>query len=261
MKNFIINLFDIIKFWIKHPSFDTLVSIVIITNAIVLGMETSSFWIENFGPTLYLLDTIFLSFFVLEIFLKMCVLQKTYFKDPWSYFDITIVGISILAASPGFSALRALRILRTLRMITVVPSLKKVVVGLLEALPGIGSVFVIISILFYVGTVMSTHLFMHSFPEWFGSLTQSAYSLFQIMTLESWSMGIVRPVMDVYPWAPFFFIPFIIVTTFTMLNLFIAVIVNSLNASGDDPNLALLKEIAALKSEVVKMRESLEKKH
>ena len=98
----------------------------------------------------------------------------------------------------------------------------------IQALPGMGSVFLLMAILFYIGAVISTKLFSYSFPAWFGDLGLSAYTLFQIMTLESWSMGIVRPVMEVYPYAWLFFVPFIMVTTFAVVNLLVGLIVNSM---------------------------------
>jgi len=124
--------------------------------------------------------------------------------------------------------LRALRILRVLRVISVAPSLRRVVEGFVTALPGMGSVFLLMAIIFYIGAVIATKLFADTFPQWFGTLGQSGYSLFQIMTLESWSMGIVRPVMEVYPYAWAFFIPFIMVTTFAVVNLLVGLIVNSM---------------------------------
>jgi voltage-gated sodium channel len=124
--------------------------------------------------------------------------------------------------------LRALRILRVLRVVSAVPSLRRVVEGLLTALPGMGSVFLLMSIIFYIGAVMATKLFGASFPEWFGSIGASLYTLFQVMTLESWSMGIVRPVLDVYPYAWAFFVPFIMVTTFAVVNLIVGLVVNSM---------------------------------
>jgi voltage-gated sodium channel len=115
-----------------------------------------------------------------------------------------------------------------LRVISVAPSLRRVVEGFITALPGMGSVFLLMAIIFYIGAVMTTKLFGSSFPEWFGTLGRSGYSLFQIMTLESWSMGIVRPVMEVYPYAWAFFVPFIMVTTFAVVNLLVGLIVNSM---------------------------------
>jgi voltage-gated sodium channel len=98
-----------------------------------------------------------------------------------------------------------------------------------------GSVFLLMAIIFYIGAVMATKLFAASFPDWFGDLGRSAYTLFQIMTLESWSMGIVRPVMDVYPYAWAFFVPFIMVTTFAVVNLLVGLIVNSMQeAHGEE---------------------------
>ncbi|MDY6811116.1 MAG: ion transporter [Actinomycetota bacterium] len=100
--------------------------------------------------------------------------------------------------------------------------------------------FVVVAVslvVFYIAAVMATSMFGEKFPEWFGDLGASAYTLFQIMTLESWSMGIVRPVMEVYPWAWAFFVPFIVLSAFTVLNLFLAVIVDSMQAiqRKDDP--------------------------
>ncbi|MEL7447314.1 MAG: ion transporter, partial [Pseudomonadota bacterium] len=133
-----------------------------------------------------------------------------------------------------FSVLRALRILRALRLLSVVPSMRRVIVGLFSAIPSIGTVIVMLSLLFYISAVMATNLFGDVFPQWFGSLGASLYSLFQIMTLESWSMGIVRPVMEIYPYAWAFFVPFILLTSFIVLNLFIGVIVNAMSEATED---------------------------
>ena len=165
----------------------------------------------------------------------------------------------------AFSVLRALRILRVLRLITFVPSLKRVVGALISALPGMGSIILLMGLLFYVFSVMATKLFSDSFPEWFGTIAASAYSLFQIMTLESWSMGIVRPVMEVYPYAWAFFVPFILCTTFVILNLFIGIVVSAMQAEHEaeakaerdmihDETATLLEELRALRLEVGELR-------
>jgi voltage-gated sodium channel len=167
-----------------------------------------------------------------------------------------VVGISLVPASQGLSVLRALRILRVLRVISVAPRLRRVVEGFITALPGMGSVFLLMALIFYIGSVMATKLFGASFPEWFGSLGQSAYSLFQIMTLESWSMGIVRPVMEIYPQAWAFFVPFIMVTTFAVVNLLVGLIVNSMqdahasesNAATDEYRDRVLSRLEAIEA-------------
>jgi voltage-gated sodium channel len=106
-------------------------------------------------------------------------------------------------------------------------------------LPGMGSVFMLMSLIFYIGSVIATKLFGEAFPQWFGTLGHSAYSLFQIMTLESWSMGIVRPVMIEFTYAWVFFIPFIMVTTFAVVNLLVGLIVNSMqDAHNEESNAA-----------------------
>lgn len=201
---------------------------VIIFNAIILGMETSKPIMAAAGPLILFLDRLCLAIFVAELLAKFFAYRLAFFKKGWNIFDFIIVGISLAPGSGGLSVLRALRILRLLRVISVAPSLRRVVEGFVTALPGMGSVFVLMGMMFYIGAVMATKLFGDAFPEWFGTLGNSGYTLFQIMTLESWSMGIVRPVMEVYPYAWAFFLPFILVTTFAVVNLLVGLIVNSM---------------------------------
>lgn len=202
--------------------------IIILFNAVILGLETSQTVMNAAGPLIYALDTFCLCVFIVEIIAKLFAHRLRFFKSGWNIFDFIIVGIALIPAAQTLSVLRALRILRVLRVISATPSLRRVVEGFLTALPGMGSVFLLMSLIFYIGSVMATKLFGAAFPEWFGSLGASAYSLFQIMTLESWSMGIVRPVMVEFPYAWAFFVPFIMVTTFAVVNLLVGLIVNSM---------------------------------
>jgi voltage-gated sodium channel len=171
-----------------------------------------------------------------------------------------VIVIALIPASGPFAVLRALRVLRVMRVISLVPSMRRVAAGLLASIPGLGAVVGMIAVILYVFAVMATKLFGARFPEWFGTLGESAYTLFQVMTLESWSMGIVRPVMEVFPYAWIFFVLYILVSTFTMLNLFIAVVVNAMQNGNQDENKgestagvcedSLKKEITALRAEV-----------
>ncbi|MCF8484477.1 MAG: ion transporter [Rhodobacteraceae bacterium] len=201
---------------------------VILFNAVILGLETSGPIMDRFGAAILFLDTLCLAIFVAELALKLYARGLRFFRSGWNLFDFVIIAIALVPAGQGLSVLRALRILRVLRVISVAPSLRRVVEGFVSALPGMGSVFLLMAIIFYIGSVMATKLFGGLFPEWFGDLGNSAYTLFQIMTLESWSMGIVRPVMDAYPHAWAFFVPFIMVTTFAVVNLLVGLIVNSM---------------------------------
>ncbi len=213
---------------LESPRFSRFITGVILFNAVLLGMETSDAIMARAGSLLYLLDKICLGIFVVEILLKLVAYRFRFFASGWNLFDFAIVGIALVPGAGGLSVLRSLRILRVLRVVSVAPSLRRVVEGFITALPGMGSVFLLMAIIFYIGAVISTKLFGNSFPDWFGNLGLSAYSLFQIMTLESWSMGIVRPVMQVYPYAWMFFVPFIMVTTFAVVNLLVGLIVNSM---------------------------------
>ncbi|WP_299881286.1 ion transporter [uncultured Sulfitobacter sp.] len=222
---------------LETPRFGNFIMGVIIFNAILLGMETSKPIMAFAGDLILTLDRICLAIFVVELAAKLIVYRTRFFRDGWNLFDFAIVAISLAPAAEGFSALRALRILRVLRLISTAPRLRRVVEGFVTALPGMASVFLLMALIFYIAAVISTKLFAASFPDWFGTLGQSAYSLFQIMTLESWSMGIVRPVMEVYPLAWMFFVPFIMVTTFAVVNLLVGLIVNSMqDAHAEESN-------------------------
>ena len=214
--------------WLESPLIRNGIIGVILFNAVILGMETSDGIMGSVGPLILALDKLCLGVFVVELALKLVALGPRFFRNGWNLFDFVIVGVSLIPGAQSLSVLRALRILRVLRIISAAPRLQRVVEGFITALPGMGSVFLLMAIIFYIGAVMATKLFADAFPMWFGDLGQSAYTLFQIMTLESWSMGIVRPVLEVYPYAWLFFIPFIMVTTFAVVNLLVGLIVNSM---------------------------------
>ncbi|KPF79210.1 voltage-gated sodium channel [Brevundimonas sp. AAP58] len=223
-----------LRAWVTSPRTERFILILIVINAITLGLETSPWAMQTFGAILTTLDRVVLAIFVIEIVLRLIVHRLAFFRDSWSLFDFAIVAIALVPAAGAFSVLRALRILRVLRMITLVPSLRRVVGALISALPGMGSITLLLGLIFYVASVMATKLFGADFPQWFGTIPASAYSLFQVMTLESWSMGIVRPVMEVHPYAWLFFVPFILCTTFTMLNLFIGIVVNAMQSEHEE---------------------------
>ncbi len=243
---------------------------VILLNALVLGLETDAGSVAAFGPWLMALDMAILAIFTVEIVLRIYAFGPRFFRDPWSLFDLTIVVIALIPASGPFQVLRSLRILRALRLVSVMPSLRRVVGGLIAALPGMGSIMVLMLMLFYVAAVMATNLFGASHPDWFGSLSASFYTLFQMMTLDSWSSGIVRPIMETYPLAWLFFVPFLLLSTYAVLNLFIGVIVSAMqeeteaSASADrkamqDDSALVLHELRALRVEVTVLREKLDR--
>ncbi len=258
---------------VESRIFNSLIAFVIVINAITLGLETSPRVMSVAGPLLLAIDTAALWIFTVEIGLKLSVYRSRFTRDGWNIFDFVIVAAAWLPAAGPLAVLRALRILRVLRLVSVVPQMRTVVGALFKALPGMGSILAVLMLVFYVAAVMATKLFGEGFPDLFGSIGTSMYSLFQIMTLESWSMGIVRPVMEVHPDAWVFFIPFIIVTTFTVLNLFIALIVNSMQSLQVEANESLhveavvahderdmlMQQIDALTTEVRQLRTMMQR--
>jgi len=232
--------------FMESPRVTRAITAVIVFNAITLGLETSAGVMERVGPLLLLLDDIVLSIFVIELLAKLFAFGWRYFTNGWNVFDFIIVGIALAPASGDLTVLRALRILRVLRLVAIVPSMRKVVMALMAAIPGVSSVIALLALVYYVFAVMVTKLYGKAFPDWFGTVGDSMYSLFQIMTLESWSMGIVRPVMEQYPGAWMVFVPFILMTSFAVINLFIAVIVNAMTEQSQAESAALKEEMHAV---------------
>ncbi|MFT7594264.1 MAG: voltage-gated sodium channel [Paracoccaceae bacterium] len=219
---------------------------VIIFNAITLGMSTSGVIMAEIGGLLNVIDRLVLGIFVAELLLKFYAYRWSFFKNAWNIFDLLVVSIGLLPDRGGLSALRGLRVIRAMRLLSVVPQMRAVVQALLDALPGMGAVIIMLSIVYYVFAVMATLMYGAAFDVWFGTLGRSLYSLFQIMTLESWSMGIVRPVMIEFPMAWVFFVPFIIITAFSVLNLFIGLLVNTMQTAVEDESEAEFEKLRDL---------------
>jgi voltage-gated sodium channel len=239
-----------LRAFIEHRWVQNGIIALILINAALLGLETWPAAMAAAGGLILALDRAILAVFVVEIGLRIYVHRAAFWRDPWSLFDFAVVAIALLPATGQLAVLRALRVLRVLRLLTMVPSMRRVVGALLAAIPGLGSIALVLLIIYYVFAVIATNLFAVTHPEWFGNIGRSLYTLFQIMTLESWSMGISRPVMEHFPYAWVFFIPFILVATFTMLNLFIAIIVNAMQTFNDAEKQVAVEAVEAAREHI-----------
>lgn len=215
---------------IETKAWNYVIIAVILFNSLLLGLNTSTELKASFGRFINALDTLCLWIFTAELALRLFCYRLTFFTNKekwWNIFDFLIVTLSFVAIE--YSVLRTLRTLRILRLISSVPAMRVVVDAVLKTIPAMLSISALLSIFYYVYGVLCVELFGEKFPEWFGTLPKALYTLFQIMTLESWSMGIVRPVMEVYPYAWLVFVSYIVIVGMIALNLIVGVIVNSLN--------------------------------
>lgn len=249
-----------IERFMARPFIQRLLITLIVINAGILGLETNPDIMAAIGHELILIDHAILWVFIAEIVILIAARGWRFFKDPWSVFDFLVVAIALVPATGSLSVLRALRVLRILRLINKIESMRRVVSALLGSLPGLGSVFGLVLIVFYVSGVIATNMYAKDFPERFGTLGMSFYTLFQVMTLEGWSEEIARPVMEIYPSAWIFFLIFIFISTFIVVNLFVAVIVDSINsikhhedkAQGDSD---MEDKLAALHADIAELKE------
>jgi voltage-gated sodium channel len=260
---------DRVRALVEHRRFQQFIIWVIVVNAVTLGLETSAPVMRAAGDLLHAADHVMLAIFTVELGLRLYAHGWRFFRDPWNVFDFVIVGISLVPATGPFSVLRALRVLRVLRLISAVPAMRRVVSGLLAAVPGMASIGALLSLVIYVAAVMATKLFGDISPRYFGDLGTTLFTLFQTMTGEAWP-DIAREVMAAAPLAWIFFVIYILISSFAVLNLFIAVIVNGMEKTvtsdlvqAEEQHAAdqaasdqlILAELRALRREVAEMRE------
>ncbi len=263
-----------IKLFCEESKFQNFIIWLIAFNSITIGLETSTSIMNAFGDTLLLLDNLILAVFVIEITLKLYAYGFAYFKSGWNIFDISIVALALLPASGSLAVLRSLRIFRALRLIKNLPKLRFIVESLLHSLPSLGWIFVLLALVFYVFAVVGTKLFGSAYPEWFGNLGISMFSLFQIMTLEGWA-EMSRTVMETFPLSHLYFILFILLASYMTLNIFIAIVVNTMSEVQQqtskegvekveniiqDEKEELREDIRQLKEQIIKMEEKLTRK-
>jgi voltage-gated sodium channel len=236
----------------ESSRFGKVITVLIVINAVILGMETYPNLMAEHGALLRTIDHSILWAFVAEMAIRFGAYGRGFFRDPWNIFDLAVVVVAFMPANEAFAVLRAARVLRVLRLISIFPRLRRVIEGLITAIPGIGSIGAILAIIFYVFSVMATKLFGDTHPQYFGTLQASLFSLFQIMTLEGWP-DIVREVKQSHPFAPAFFIPYILVATFTVLNLFIAVIVDAMQRQHETEEHEEFDAVARIEKEVARL--------
>jgi len=245
-------MFNKIKKLVENNLFQNFIIIVIILNGITMGFETSTIFATKYDNFFHIFNLLVVTIFTIEIILRIYVYRKSFFTDSWSLFDFVIVALSLMPTHGGFEIFRILRVFRLFRIITVVPQMRKIIGALMNIIPGIASIAGLMILFFYIFAIMATNLFGDDFPQWFGSLGDSFYTLFQVMTLESWSMGIVRPIMEVQPYAWVFFVPFIFLVTFIMINLIIAIVVDAMNEIKDDEEKHILDKIGITETHTAK---------
>ncbi len=237
---------------------------VICLNALVFGVQTSVWARTHCGKLLTGIDSVCLAVFTVELVLKLAVYNRRFCKDPWNIFDFIVVAVSFVPDCGMFSSVRLFRILRIFKLISGIRHMRIILGAIVKSVRGImwtGSLLVLI---YYVYGILGTHLFGAAFEDWFGSLGKSVYTLFQVMTLESWSMGIARPVIAAYPYAWVYFITYILMTSFLVMNIVVGIVLTSITecCQAEEPvakKSSLREELSKLKEQIAAVEAALEK--
>ena len=207
---------------------------LILFNAVLIGLETSKDFVEHYGRWLHLGNDLILGVFIIEAALKLTAVAPRfalYFGNGWNLFDFSIVVLSLLPATEEFALVaRLVRVLRVLRLVSTVPQLRLIVATLVRSIPSMGHVIMLMSIIFYIYAITGFHLFHEHDAEHWGTLGSSLLTLFGIVTLEGW-IEVMATALEVHAWAWIYFVSFVLIGTFVVLNLFIAVVINNLEAS------------------------------
>ena len=230
---------------------------VIFLNAVVLGLQTSPSVDKMFGGWLERIDEWCIVAFIVELLLKMAAYRWGFCRSGWNWFDFFVVALSIVPDMGMFSLVRIFRVLRVFRLISGMRHMRIILSAIVRSLPGVTWAGMLLLLVYYVYGIIGTNLFGEAFPQWFGSLGKSVYSLFQVMTLESWSMGIARPVMERFPYAWVFFVTYILLSAFIVMNIVVGIVLNSIGdsfkAESDDKKMAgpdLARELVNLRRQL-----------
>ena len=211
--------------------FESSIIALILLNAAVLGLETDPELVAQYGNWFELTHHLILTAFIIEAALKITAVAprlKLYFGNGWNLFDFSVILLALLPATGELAVVaRLARLLRVLRLISTIPELRLIVATLMRSIPSMGHVMLLMSIIFYIYSIAGYHLFHVHDPVHWGSLGLSLLTLFRVVTLEDWT-DVMYIAMEAYDWAWIYFVSFVIMGTFVIINLFIAVVINNL---------------------------------
>lgn len=227
--------------------FKNTIVLIILINSIVLGLITSEAIYAKFGELLEFILSACVVIFTVEITLRIIAKGWRFFLNGWNIFDFLLITMALMPETGAAITFRVFRVLRALRMVSSMKKLRHIVSAILVSAPHVFWAAVLEMIIFYIFGIMGQNLFHEAFPQWFGTLGETVYTLFQVTTLESWSMGIARPVMKVYPWAWMYFVPFVMISSYIVLNVVVGVVVNATSDISEDDNISMKDKIKAKK--------------
>lgn len=271
-----------VKKIVESNRFQNFILAVIVLNAAIMGILTIQSLPAVVQRMLTILDAACLCIFIVELLMKVVVYRFHFFRSGWNLFDLVIVLLSLFSEFSFFSVFRIFRIFRVLRSLKALKSfrafrlvsdlrnLRMIVEAVGRSIPGIFWSAMLLLLVYYIFSIMGTTLFGSQFPDWFGTIGKSFYTLFQVMTLESWSMGISRPVMEVFSWAWLYFVPFVLCTSFLIMNVVVGIVVNAISEVSEsqadeerkisgDVQTQLRREVELLQKQLIHIEELLDR--
>ena len=217
---------------VNRPAFEYTIIALILMNGVLLGLETSPALEQRYGGIMHLGNQIVLGVFIVEALLKMLALAPRidrYFHDGWNVFDFLVIIFSLIPATGQFAMVaRLARLLRVLRLVSAIRELRLIVAALVRSIPSVGYVIMLMSIIVYIYAIIGYHLFHEHDPTHWRTLGISVLTLFNIITLEGWTV-VMEKAMQVHPWSWIYFVSYVVAATFVVINLFIAIIINNLD--------------------------------
>ena len=242
-----------LKLFIEHKYTTNFILAVIIYNTIALGLLTYPEIYKYIGDFLQITCFLCVLIFTVEILIKLFVYGKDFFKDGWNTFDFILVAMSWIPTGGVFSSFRALRVLRALRALRLVTRLQKlrvIVQAIIESIPNVMWACVLLLLIFYIFSIMGTTIYGEEFPQFFGTIGKSMITLFQMVTLDDWAAGIARPVCKIFHFGWFYFVSFILISSFIVMNVIVGVIVNAIGEISEKTKLMKERKNRKNKTEI-----------
>ena len=231
--------------FVDSPPFTAIVVATIAVNAVVLGMQTYDELEPRWGATLDALNTACLVVFVVEVLVRIAAYWPrpwNFFRSGWNLFDFVVVGAAFVpGVQQNSTLLRLVRLLRVIRIVRVLPDLRVLLLGIWRSIPPLVSIGAVTAMILFVYGMVGWILFSEELPEQWGNIGRAMLTLFVMLTLENFP-AYMDAAMDVEPWAWLYFVSFILVAAFIVLNVLIGIVLNSMEEARELDRRRALRE-------------------
>jgi voltage-gated sodium channel len=247
---------------VDSSAFTATVVIVILANALVLGLQTYPGLEQEHGDTLRLLNNLFLAFFGVELTLRIASYRRPwrFFLEGWNVFDFIVIGIAFIPGLSNSSTIfRLARLARIVRVVHLLPDVRILITGVIRSIPPLGSMAILTTLILFVYGMVGWQLFSDELPEQWGNIGEAMLTLFVMLTLEDFPQY-MEAGMEIHSWSWVFFVSFILIAAFVVINVFIGIVLNSMEEARELERRPVVRpdEVAPVAERIAILRSALD---